>query len=139
MLTSRKTTDNDFLLFAPSPDQLDEFSMIREIFYGYDKENCLTVLDGDNPVLLIGMREKWHKVYDTFTIYSASWKPVYFKSFVKIAKDYFSNIDYDRIEHLISCDRPWTDKTARFFGFKYNTTFKKYINGKDYKLYEIVR
>lgn len=139
MLTSRVITDDDLTSFIPMDGQEDDFLNICDIFYQKPKGESLVVLDKEIPVLLIGMRERWHKVYDTFTIYSNSWKPIYFREFVKLAKDYFEKIDYDRIEHLISCDKPWTDKTAKFFGFTYNTTLLKYINSKDYKLYEIVK
>lgn len=139
MLTVRYTTDQDYERFIADDSQKAEFETVAEMFYGFQKPHCLTLLDNNEPVILIGMAEKWNRVYDTFTIYSKLWKPIYFRSFVKIAKEYFSKVDCDRIEHLISCDRPWTDKTARLFGFKYNCTLHKYINGKDYKLYEIVK
>lgn len=139
MLTLDSLTDKDLRDFFPIPLQKEEFETIRDLFYGKEKSNIFVFKDTDGvPVLITGVMEKWPRVYDTATVYSAAWRPVYFKHVLKKAKLFFSSFDCDRIEHMVHCDRPWTDKLAQAFGFKFNTVVRKAYNGKDFKLYEIV-
>ena len=139
MLQLKYLTDADLELFIPIDIQENEFEMIVDSFYNKRKGKMFIFENDGVPVLIIGMFEKWDRVYDTITIFSKYWKPSFYKTVIKKAKDYFAIIDCDRIEHMVNCERPWTCKMAELFGFKYVATFRKYYNGIDYKLYEIVK
>lgn len=139
MLTIDKIKNEHLIAFIPLDGQEEEFETLFEIYYNSNEPHGFCFLKDGIPVLLIGLKQKWHRVFDTFTVFSKSWKPVYYKTVVKESNSYFRKLDCDRIEHLIRCDRPWTDKMAKLFGFKYNTTFHKYCNGQDFKLYEVVK
>ena len=138
MLTIEPLDKSHLLSFRPMVGQEQEFQTLCDINYPRPEIHNFCVMNDDDMVLLIGMKEKWAGVYDTYTVFSDGWKPVYYKTLVRVVKGYFEHLDYDRIEHLVRCDRPWTDKMARMFGFEYNTTFRKYAHGRDYKLYEVV-
>lgn len=138
MLTLDTATDMDLAAFVPMELQRAEYATIKELFYGKPKDGIFVFRDGDSPMLIIGLMPKWPRVYDTATLYSVNWKPIYFRQVIKKAKEFFLFFDYDRIEHMIHCDRPWTDKMIEAFGFTYNTTIRKAYGGKDFKLYEIV-
>lgn len=139
MLTIEPLTKEHLLSFQPIDGQEEEFKTLCEISYPRPEMHNFAVLNDDELVLLVGMKEKWAGVFDTYTVFADGWKPVFYKTLTRVAKGYFDYLDYDRIEHLVKCDRPWTDKMARMFGFKYVATLRKYINGRDYKLYEVVR
>lgn len=138
MLILEPITNRHLQEFVPIKGQEQELETLRELFYDRNEPHQFCLLNGQEPVLLLGMKEKWVRVFDTYTVFSPSWKPVYYKSVIRAAKGYFRFLEYDRIEHLTHCDRPWTDKMAKAFGFEYAATLRKYINGKDYKLYEMV-
>lgn len=138
MLTIEPLEKKHLLSFVPIKGQEEEFQTLCEITFGKHEMHNFCALDDNGMVLLFGMKEKWAGVYDTYTIFSDLWRPVYYKTMSRVAKGYFDYLDYDRIEHLVKCSRPWTDKIAEIFGFEYRTTLRKYINGNDYKLYEIV-
>lgn len=115
--------------------EFDEFKNNSLVFSA--PHNYCFLFDGE-PVLIIGLFEKWPKCFGTYTFFSKNWNFIYYKTIVKVVKSYINYLEYDRIEHLISVDRPWTDRLVKIFGFEYNCTMRKYFNGKDYKLYEIV-
>ncbi len=139
MLINKQLTDEHIEAFVPLEEQSADCETLYSLYYKKDKKGSFAIIADDEVVLIMGIREKWNNVYDTFTIFSPNWKPIYYREVLMQSKDYFSKLKYDRIEHLISCDRPWTDKMASMFGFTYAATLRKYINGKDYKLYEIVK
>lgn len=139
MLQLKYLTDEDIVKFDPIDIQSDEFQMMVDSFYGKRKGKMFVFESDGVPVLIIGLFEKWSRVFDSITIFSKKWKPVYYKSVIRKAKDYYTKIDCDRIEHMVNCERPWTCKMALAFGFEYVATFRKYYNGIDYKLYEIVK
>lgn len=138
MLTLNLLEDKDLVEFCPIALQAQEYETIKEIYYEKDKSGIFVFRYQDTPILIIGLMQKWPRVYDTATLYSEKWKPVYFKEVIKKAKEFILSFDYDRIEHMVHCDRPWTDKMVKAFGFTYNTTIRKAYGGKDFKLYEIV-
>lgn len=139
MLTLEPIDNHHLMAFTPLDIQAEEFETVCQILYGKNDMHNFCFLSSGVPVLLIGMREKWEKVYDTYTIFSPAWRPAYYKSVARAAKGYFERLDYDRIEHLCHCDREWTGKMAELFGFKRGPLLRKYVNGKDYQMYEIVR
>lgn len=123
---------------VPLEGQEDEFQTLVELFYNRNEMHNFCFVDDETPVLMVGLKEKWANVYDSYTVFSPTWNPVFYKKVIRIAKGYLDKLDYDRIEHLAHCDRPWTDRMLKAFGFQYNTTLENYIGGKDFKLYEIV-
>lgn len=127
--------------FIPIDEQRDEFSAMCHLFYGKNEMHNFCLLKDDMPVLLVGMKEVWRGVYDTYILFSKSWKPLYYRPIIRAAKGYFDFLDYDRIQHLVRCERPWTHKMARAFGFVNETPdgMQKYMGGKDYFMYAIVR
>lgn len=125
--------------FSPMEGQEEEYITVCDYYWNNPSSLAFCFSDKNGPVLMIGLEEKWEKVYDTFTIFSRNWKPVYYKDAIREARNFFKDFRCDRIEHLVRTDRPWTDKMAKMFGFEYNCTLHKYINGQDYKLYEVVK
>lgn len=139
MLTIKRIDKQDLVRFIPIEIQrgYDIEAIADFVVYG-NEPHFYAFYDGENPVLLIGLKEKWPRVFDSFTIFSVYWKPAHYKDVLKKARAYLLDLDYDRIEHMVHCDRPWTEKMANAFGFSYCATLRKYANGKDYKLYEVV-
>lgn len=139
MLTLEPTTNKHLEQFVPLDMQEGEFNTLCELLYNKQEKHNFCILFDGVPILLLGMKEKWDKVYDTYTVFSPEWKASYYKYIVRLTKKYFAHLDYDRIEHLCRCERVWTSKMAKLFGFQEGPLMKKYINGNDYKLFEIVR
>jgi len=140
MLTLRKVYKSDFDNFEPIDMQAIEFLNYFAINFEEDQpHNFAFECDGE-IVLLISLREMWPGVYDSFTIFSKHWRPVFYKSVSRAAKNYLKNINYDRIQHLVSCERPWTHKMAKMFGMKCETPdgMDKYVSGEKRYMYAIV-
>lgn len=138
MLTIEPLRKDHALSMVFRDDQKDEVVFLMSALLGQNHEHAFCFLNDGEPVLIIGLCENWKKVFGSYTFFSKSWHPSFMITVVKASKKYLKNLEYDRIEHLVSCGRPWTDKMARLFGFRYVATLEKYINGENYKLYEIV-
>lgn len=99
------------------------------------------VFDNGKIVLIFGLFELWQGVFSSYTLFSKHWKPMYYRTVTRFFREYIKELDFDRIQHMVSCDRKWTHKMAKLFGFKNETPepLKKYMYGKDYYMYAIVR
>lgn len=139
MLTHKVITKEDLVEFVPLPYQYEEYQTVIDILDAGLLPDAHMFYDNGIPVAIVSVYEKWPKVFDTMTVFSIAWTPKCFKYVIKYAKAYIDNMDYDRIEHIVRCNRPWTDKMARAFGFKFCALMRKYYAGQDVKLYEIVR
>jgi len=140
MLTLRAINNSDFETFSPIDIQSKEFLDFFAGFYKPEDPHNFAVVFNGNIVLLIGMREMWPGVFDTYTLFSKHWKPVYFKTISRLVKKYIAEMKYDRIQHLVSCNRSWTHKMVKLFGFKNETPdgMDKYIGGEKRYMYAIV-
>jgi len=140
MLTLRPTSEDDFELFNVIDLQRDEYSLFVTDHFDDRLPHMFTFYCGSNPVLLIGIKEMWPMVFDSYTIFSKHWKPIHFRSVLSISKKYLKFIEYDRIQHLVDEERPWTHKMARFLGMECETPngLKKYVGGETRYMYVLV-
>lgn len=142
MLTFEKLEPGHFNNFDPIDIQDQETKTTIDFVRDNDigPHNVAVIADG-KVVLIVGIFEIWDKVFSSYTLFSKHWKPIYYKYISAFFLSYLKYLDYDRIQHMVSCDRDWTHKMARFFGFKLETPMpmKKYMYGKDYYMYALVR
>lgn len=139
MLMIEPLQNKHFHKFSPIAIQEREFEAICDIFYNKNDMHNFCFLHNGMPVLIVGLKEKWDKVFDSYTIFSTEWKPIYYKQVIKAVKFYLGKLDYDRIEHLCHIDREWTCKMIEMFGFEFVARLRKYIGGQDRLLYEVVK
>jgi hypothetical protein len=118
MLMIKPSTDQVLSSFVPSCLQIEDMQTTLDFVYGKDLPHQFCFYDEDGPVLLVGMLEIYHNIYDTYTVFSDNWKALYFKPVTRFFKGYIKNINYDMIFHVVSNDRPWTHKMIKLFGFK---------------------
>lgn len=140
MLTLRPTSEYDFELFDVIDLQREEYRIFVEDHFDEMAPHMFTFYYGDSPVLLIGIKEMWPMVFDSYTIFSKKWKPVHFRSVLSLTKKYLKFIEYDRIQHLVAESRPWTHKMAKFLGMECETPngLKKYVGGQTRYMYVLV-
>lgn len=130
-----KTNKKHLEMFNPIDIQLKEYLDL----FCMEPDVSFTVIVDSEPVLIFGLYNNRPNVYYAFTVFSAGWKPKYYKHIIKWSKLFFEKFSFERIEHLISCDRPWAHKMIKLFGFTCEGILRKYSEGKDYYMYAVVK
>lgn len=140
MLTLKTTKREDFFKFNVIDIQIEELNTLLEYHFNEKEPHMFTVFKDDTPVLLIGLKEMWPMVFDSYTVFSKEWKYMYFRHVLRMAKKYLKYIKYDRIQHLVSEKRDWTHKMANLFEMTCETPngMKKYVGGQTRYLYVLV-
>ena len=119
--------------------QKEDVGFMKDVFEKSgmpEHQGCARDRQG-NIVLLFGLYQISHKVYEVWTIFTKHWKPIFYPSSRAWIDRYLGLLDYVRVQHIIYADRPWTCKIIEYMGFERETLvpLKKMINGKDCHIY----
>lgn len=118
MLMIKPADDEVFSSFIPVELQIKDMEKTINFLYGKDLPHNYCFYDEDGDVLMTGLYEISPGVFDSYTIFSENWKPLYYKYATRFFKKYINHINYDIIFHVVKKDRPWTIKMVKMFGFK---------------------
>lgn len=75
------------------------------------------IMDGDDPIYIIGLYHLGDAHYDSFTIFSKHYKPKHLRFVIKFVKDYMSMLEYQSIKHVVEEDDIAMNKYIKLMGF----------------------
>lgn len=139
----RPLNDKDFDGFEPIDVQRQDFEDMKALILGNDvmpHQGCACNSKGE-PVLLFGFVEVWPRVFEVWTLFSKKWRKTMYATAREWTANYCRLLDFDRIQHTISEDRPWMHRVIQYMGFKCETDIplRKYRDGKDCYVYSIIK
>lgn len=140
----RELRESDIKGFVPIPVQQKDFEDTVKAFDAIDQypdhQACACNSNGE-PVLLFGFLEMWPRVYEAWTIFGEKWSPMLYPEAREWLSTYCKHLDFDRIQHTISEDRPWMHRVIQYLGFQCETDvpLRKYLDGKDAYMYAIIK
>lgn len=101
-------------------------------------ESIVVYID-ETPILAAGLVESRKGVYDSWIIFSNAFNKSHVRKVVRLFKNYFSLLGYDRIEHIIREEMLHMVQFIKMCGFSFDAKLKKGYDGKDCYLYSIVK
>lgn len=94
--------------------------VIKDVMSGGLPPHQAAFLYDGIPVLLVGIVPDESGMYWSWTLFSDSFKPRYYRKIIRYCNLYRTHLEFGQIYHIISKTRPWTRRMARAFGFIYS-------------------